>query len=138
MPDSKYSSSRRQFLSVLQILLGLSLTPRVLAEGVRVSNKWRIEFSEAANSGGVITFLVTPEVGHGQVVKSAIPDDTSENHVARLVRDAFREQLLKEHYHIEVDDGEDILIKSRHGSPDFALELISSNVKSVRIHLQRE
>ena len=132
------SAKRRKILCAVAALPAFLLLSPLRADGTRPSNKWRIEFSEGANSDGVITFLVTPEVGHGQVVRTEIPDGTSENHVARRVRDAFREQLDPEHYHVEVDDGEDVLVKRVHRQPRFALELLSSNVKSVRINLQRE
>ena len=135
MSRSDYFKTRRQLLAGLSII---SLVTPLWAESVRPSNKWRIEFSEGANSDGVITFLLAPEVGQGQIVKASIPDGTSENHVARITRDAFRQQLPEDQYHIETDDGEDLLVKRKHGAPDFAIELLSNSAKSVRIHLQRE
>ena len=47
----------------------------------------------------------------------------AENNVAKDVRDAFAAKLSPERYTVEVDDGEDILIKKKEGQPDFALEL---------------
>ena len=138
MSDSALTASRRQFLCAIAGLPITIATPSLYADSPRPSNKWRIEFSEGANSDGVITFLLTPETGHGQIIKAEIPDGTSENHVARMVRDAFRSQLEPKHYKIEIDDGEDVLVKRKHGQADFVLELVSSGVKSVRIHIQRE
>lgn len=57
--------------------------------------------------------------------------------VARMARDAFRSQIKPEHQQIEIDDGEDVLVKLKHGQANFSPELVSSGVKSVRIHLER-
>jgi hypothetical protein len=46
--------------------------------------------------------------------------------------------LSPERYSIEVDDGEDILIKKKEGQPDFALELIDSNVRNVNTTVEGE
>ena len=39
---------------------------------------------------------------------------------------------------MEVDDGEDVLIKKKEGQPDFALELLDSNVQHVNIKIEGE
>jgi hypothetical protein len=46
--------------------------------------------------------------------------------------------LSPDHYSVEVDDGEDILIKKKDGQPDFALELLDSNVRNVSIKVEGE
>ena len=54
------------------------------------------------------------------------------------MRDAFAAKLNPERFTIEVDDGEDILIKKKDGQPDFALELIESDVRNVNIKIEGE
>ena len=54
------------------------------------------------------------------------------------MRDAFAAKLSPERYSVEVDDGEDILIKKKDGQPDFALELVESNVRNVNIKVEGE
>lgn len=102
------------------------------------SNKWRIEVSESARSDGQIIFEVTPRDGDSQLITVAIESSFGENHVARAIRNGFREQLDHERYHIERDDGEDVLVKKRHGEENFSLRVISSTVKAVRIRVQKE
>ena len=102
------------------------------------SNKWRIEFDGGANSDGEIVFRVTPEGGEPIDVNTLVDDGTGENRVASKVRDAFREQLPDGAYHVEKDDGEDVLVKRRGDTPDFSMELVSSSVKSVDIDIERE
>ncbi len=106
--------------------------------GAKTSNKWRIEFSEGANSDGIIAFRVTPEDGSSIDVSASIPDGTRENKVAERVKEAFRAQLPEDGYHVERDDGEDVLVKRRGDTPYFSLELLSNTVKSVRIDIERE
>ncbi len=102
------------------------------------SNKWRIELSEAARSDGEIVFQITPRSGDSQLVTVAIESSFGENHVARAIRDAFRDQLDRDQYSIERDDGEDVLVKKHHGEADFSLRVISSTVSAVRVRVQKE
>lgn len=107
-------------------------------QALSYSNKWRIEVSEGANSSGEIVFHVTPKGGETQVVAVAIKDGTRENRVARTIKEAFKAGLDQDDFHVEVDDGEDVLIKKRGDAQDFALSAVSSTVKSVRIKVEKE
>lgn len=102
------------------------------------SNKWRIEVSEDANSDGIIIFRLTPVSGESFELGVFIKNETRENEVAEMIRDAFKVQLPQGMFHIEVDDGEDVLVKKTDRMTDFDLKLISSTVQSVRIELERE
>jgi len=127
-------------------LIGCGTTPPTPAEAAAAepntkldySNAWRIEVSEGANSDGEILFRVTPKGGATQDVKVAIDDGTSEDHVARVIKNTFEDRLDTSKYDIEIDDGEDVLVKKDLTEPRFALELVSSTVKSVRLHVQKE
>lgn len=102
------------------------------------SNKWRIEVSEGANSDGAISFQVTQAGGEPIPVTASVKDGRGENGIARDIRDAFRATLDKEQFSAETDDGEDVLVKKRHGAPDFELQFTGSTAKSVRIHVEKE
>lgn len=120
------------------LLLGVSLTGGAgRADELSLSNKWRIEVSEGANSDGRIVFRVTTQAGQSTDVTTSIKDGTGENHVAREIRDAFKAALDPDKYHVETDDGEDVLVKKKKG-PDFELKFVESTVKSVRLHVQKE
>ena len=58
--------------------------------------------------------------------------------MAKDVRDALAAKLSPDRYTVEVDDGEDILIKKREGQPDFTVELVESNVRNVSIKVEGE
>ena len=102
------------------------------------SNKWRIEMSGQALTTGEIHFRVTPRQGESVDVNVGVKSGRSENNVAKDVRDALAAKLSPDRYTVEVDDGEDILIKKKDGQPDFALELVESSVQNVSIKVEGE
>jgi len=102
------------------------------------SNKWRVELDGQARSTGELQFRVTPRQGESIDVVATIRSGRAENNVAKDVRNAFAAKLDPDRYTVEVDDGEDILIKRKDGQPDFALELIESNVQNVRVKIEGE
>lgn len=103
-----------------------------------LSNKWRIEVSEGANSDGVIHFRITPKGGVPTDARVEIKDGRGENGVARDIRDGLRAALDAQRYHVETDDGEDVLVKKTHKGEDFELRLVESTVKSVRFEVEKE
>jgi len=126
----------RTLLPAIVALASIAAAP-AFADDLKLSNKWRVEVSEGAKSDGTILFRVTPKEGQPLDVPVAIKDGTSENHVARTIRDAFRATLDKEEFHSETDDGEDVLLKKRKG-PNFELKLVESTVKATRIQVEKE
>lgn len=102
------------------------------------SNKYRIQVSEGAKSDGEIVFAFSPEGVAAFEVAVPIAKGTSENAVARKIRDVLRQKLDPKAFSVEVDDGEDVLVKKAHGQPNFGLKLVSNSVKAVRINLDRE
>jgi uncharacterized protein (DUF2141 family) len=123
------------------ILLGVgsvALAIPAFADAAATSNKWRIELDGQAMKTGEIVFRVTPRQGEATDVTVNIRSGRAENNVAKDVRDAFAANLSPDRYTIEVDDGENVLIKKKDGQPDFALELVDSNVQNVNIKVEGE
>jgi hypothetical protein len=102
------------------------------------SNKWRMEFSGKAHSDGTIVVRISPEDGEPITAEIAIANKTGENAVAKTVVKGLKAQLPKDHFKVERDDGEDVLVKKKFGTSNFGLELISNDVKNVRINLDKE
>ena len=127
------SPTRRCLPTFAAALLLLAALPAFAA-----SNKWRIQCSEGAKSDGEIVFRFAPKGGEAFEVAVPIDDGTSENNVARTIRDTFRQKLDAKQFHVEVDDGEDVLVKKKSGAPDFDLEVVSNTVEAVRVTLDRE
>jgi len=123
-------------LRCLTLIVALVVSSSVSASGL--SNKWRIEVSEGANSDGIISFLISPETSDNIQVDVAIPKGTGENHVARIIKKTMQQTLPKKRFHVERDDGEDVLVKKKHHQARFGLTLVSNSVKSVRINIDKE
>jgi hypothetical protein len=104
---------------------------------LKYSNKWRIEVKEGANNDGVARFRVTPKGEAAIEVTVNVKDGRSENGVARDVKNTFKAALDKKRFHVEGDDGEDVLVKKK-GGPDFSIELLESTLKGTRFDLERE
>lgn len=115
---------------VLCVTAGLGLTYGVAQADTAFSNNWRIEISEGANAPGTMTFRVTPSQGSPIDIIADIKGGRDENGLARDIRDALAAKLSPDRFDVEVDDGEDVLVKKRNGQPDFALELVQSSVMS--------
>lgn len=116
------------------LCLGLAASV-ALAAGVE--NKWRMQFSGNAESEGRIVLQFAPGEGDPLSATVAIPKGRSENGIARDVRDALRAQV-GQRYHVEVDDGEDVLVKKRSGERDFVITVVENNVEGVRISANGE
>jgi len=106
-------------------------------ERPRPSNKWRIKFDERARSDGTVSFRIWPRDGAPLQVDVPVVEGQSENRIAASARDALRVALGKG-FHVEIDDGEDVLVKARRGTPDFGVQLLGNTARDVDITLRRE
>ncbi len=125
-------------LRVLSLAVAAALLVATLAAQASPSNKWRLQFSGGADSDGTIVLRITPKGGTPIEASIDVEDGTGENAVAKTVVKGLKAQLPEDGYHVERDDGEDVLIKKRHGAADFDLEIVSNTVKGVRINPDRE
>jgi hypothetical protein len=102
-----------------------------------LSNKWRLECSGGADSDGNVVLRVTPKGGTPVDATVAIVKGRSENMVAQDIRNALKTTLDQKVFKVEVDDGEDVLVKRRKG-PDFELKLVESTVQGMRFNVEKE
>lgn len=123
---------------VTALVSSLMLAALAFADAPSESNKWRIELSGQALTSGDLVFRVTPHQGEATDVTVNIRSGRDENNVAKDVRDALAAKLSPARYSVEVDDGEDVLVKKKDGQPDFALELINASVQNVSIEIEGE
>lgn len=127
-----------------RVLLSLSLFLTSLvavaqdAAKLDLSNKWRIQISEGAKSDGELRFLISPKDGTPLEVAVEIKDGRWENGIAKDIRDRLRQALDAKAFHVEVDDGEDVLVKKRGKAPRFEVRLLESTVKATRIGIDKE
>lgn len=119
---------------ILGLCLGL-VASAAIADGV--GNKWRLQFSGDAESSGRIVLELSPSEGEPLRVTAQIRNGRSENGVARDVGAALQAQAGKR-YNIEVDDGEDVLVKKHDGERDFVVTIVENSVRGVRIEPDAE
>lgn len=101
------------------------------------SNKWRLQFSGAAESAGELVFAISDAEGAAYEVVVPIEGNDGENRVASKVRRAL-DRALPWGWRVERDDGEDVLVKRRFYHPRFRIALVRSTVKAVRVTFDRE
>ena len=111
--------------------------PASPAAPLKLSNKWRIKVSEGANNTGTLLFRVTPDKGTATDIVVNIDKGRSENGVATDVKNTFKKALDPKVYHVETDDGEDVLVKKRKG-PNFEVKFVESTLKGTRINIDKE
>jgi hypothetical protein len=120
------------------VVSSLLLAAISFADASPTSNKWRIEIDGQPITSGEMLFRVTPRQGDATDITVDIKKGRAENNVAKDVRDAFAAKLPPQRYSVEVDDGEDVLVKKHEGQPDFSLELVESDVQNVSVKIEGE
>lgn len=105
---------------------------------LKYSNKWRIQVKEGANNDGVLRFRMTPKGEAPVEISVQVKDGRSENGVAQDVNNAFKAALDAKRFHVEIDDGEDVLVKKKSNGVDTAIELLEDNIKGTHIKIERE
>jgi hypothetical protein len=111
--------------------------PAAPAEKLSYTDDYRITVNHDATGDGEIAFrLVTQKEGTTHDIKVAIKKDTSENNVARAIKDVFKAQL-KKGYSVEGEDGESVIIEG-HGGKKYSLVLVSNTVPGVAVSIHHD
>ena len=98
---------------------------------------WNIAPSGKASSSGELLFRVTPGNGDDPVeVTVFVLSGTSDTGVASNIRRALSTQLRAEKFNVESGAGANVLVTHAQGQPEFAVELIDSDVGDVRVTVQ--
>ena len=120
---------------ILAASLALAASTAVAADGVE--NKWRVEVSGNAESAGRIVLQVAPAKGEPIRAVASIAKGRAENDVANDVSAALQ-SVASGQYNVEVDDGEDVLIKKQGGERDFVITFVENTVQGVRVEIDAE
>lgn len=125
------------FFRIMARRLALGLAVLACVAWASPSNKWRLQMSGTADAPGTIVLRLSPVDGADIDVAVGIPAGTHENAAARLIRDALRAEV-GEQYKVEVDDGEDVLVKRRSGEADLVITVATNTAEGLRISLDKE
>ena len=99
------------------------------------ASKWRIQFDHYARDPGELVLRITPLNGTPIDVATQIADAKSENQAANLLRKSLKTALGKG-YHVEVDDGEDVILKRKGKTPKFEVALVSNTVNGLSVTIK--
>ncbi len=114
------------YFTLAAVLLAVALPAQA------ASNKWRLQFSGNAESNGTIVLHITPKGGETIETRTDIEKGRGENGVAKDVTESLHDQLPHGHFHVERDDGEDVLIKRKHhDDARFDVKVVSNTVKGL-------
>ena len=102
-----------------------------------VENKWRIEVDGNARTAVRIVLQVAPAKGEPIRAVAIISNVRKENDVARDVSAALQ-KVASNHYNVEVDDGEDVLVKKQDGERNFVVTVVENTVQGVNIAVDAE
>ena len=119
---------------ILGLCLGLAAT---VASADGVENKWRLEFSGNAESAGRIVLQLAPAKGKPIRATAQIAKGRAENDVARDIGAALQ-AAASNRYNVEMDDGEDVLVKKQDGERDFVVTVVENSVQGVKIDVDAE
>lgn len=117
--------------------LALAAFAAFAAHAAGTENKWRLEFSGNAESDGRIVLELSPSVGEPIRASADIAQGLGENDVAKSVRSALQ-AAASSRYNVEVDDGEDVLLKKHDGERDFIVTVVENSVRGVKINADAE
>ena len=98
---------------------------------------WRLQFDGAAASDGELVIVVTPDGGTPEEVVVAVGRADSENQVAHKALVALQ-QAAGSNYSIEMDDGEEIVVRQREGVDLFEIAVARNTVDGVSVEFDPE
>jgi hypothetical protein len=96
-----------------------------------------VAFSSRAGNDGTFTLRVAPEGGAPVDVDTKIAANSGADKVAKAVRDSLRVSLGKG-YHVETDDGEDVVIGREGKTPKFEVTLACSTLTGLVVWIKKE
>ena len=98
---------------------------------------WRLQCDGAAASDGELVIVVTPDGGTPEEVVVAVGRADSENQVAHKALVALQ-QAAGSNYSIEMDDGEEIVVRQRDGVELFEIAVARNTVDGVSVEFDPE
>lgn len=104
---------------------------------LKYSNKWRIKFRGEAKSDGVLVFRMVQKGREPVQVSIPVKDGTNDDNIADLAEDALHKAFPRD-FNIEVDDGEDLLVKLAFWEGRSSLQLVGNDVRGLKIKIVRE
>jgi hypothetical protein len=107
------------------------------ANGPPLASAWNIAASGNATSSGDLDFRITPNDGSDPVdITVPVISGAGQDSVARSIGRALSSQLRRDRYNVQLGENGNVLVTDPRGQPNFSLELVDSNIESVRVAVQ--
>jgi len=121
-------------IRALLIATAASLLAAVGVAAPPLAGSWNITPSGSAASSGELLFRVAPARGDPSEIKVSVRSGNDDVTVARSIRQALSAQLPR--YSVELGEGANVLVSDPRGKPSFSIELLDSNIKSLRVSVR--
>jgi len=106
---------------------------------LKYSNKWRVKFDNEAKADGTLVFRMVMKDTSIEPITVNIPisKGTNENNTAGKVKKALQSAFPRD-FNVETDDGESVLVKLNVIEGSSSLELLSNDVKNLKVRIKKE
>lgn len=113
-------------------------TVLAVAESPDTSNRWRLQAGGESTADGVIVVRLSEIGAVVAEVPVSVPKHTAKKGVAERIRDSLNGALEGDRYKVEVDDGEDVIVKAREDVKDFEIAIVSNTADGIEVKLDKE
>ena len=113
-------------------------TALAAAESPDTSNRWRLQAGGESTADGVIVVRLSEIGAVVAEIPVSVPKHTAKKGVAERIRDSLNAGLEHDRYKVEVDDGEDVIIKAREDVKDFEIAIVSNTADGIEVKLDKE
>ena len=119
------------------ILATAACTAALAFAGPPPAGVWNIAPTGRADSSGDLLFRITQNDGSDPLeITVPVIMGAKEETVARGIRNSLNSQLRRDRFKVEMGEGANVLVSDARGRPNFALELIDSDVENLRVAVQ--
>lgn len=105
--------------------------------GPPLAKVWNIAPTGQAGSSGDLHFRIHQRDGSDPVdITVPIIVGAKDQTVARSIRNSLASQLRRDRFKVELGEGTNVLVSDKRGQPNFAIELVDSDIENLRVAVQ--
>jgi|SRR5688572_6886007 hypothetical protein len=105
--------------------------------GPPLAGVWNIAPSGRAGSSGDLHFRITQSDGSDPVdITVPVIVGAKDQTIARSIRNSLGSQLRRDRFKVELGEGTNVLVSDQRGQPNFAIELVDSDIEELRVAVQ--
>jgi len=101
------------------------------------ADKWRMHTAGKSTSDGEIVLRLAELGGIVAEVTIPIPKYTDQKGIAQRIREGLNDNLPGDRYKVEVDEGDDIIVRKRDDVKDFELSIVGNTADGTEVKVER-